>query len=468
LDNRALQLLKIPETRDKIVTTLLLLLAFRFGHQIPLPGMNPAFLEQAAQGATSSIFGLMNAFSGGAIGRTTIFALGIMPYISASIIFSMLAKVSPKIEAVAKEGASGQKKINQWTRLTTVPIAMLQSIFVYTGVFKQYPEMIADNLRPGGFGLGLLVVLALTGGCILCMWIGELITEYGLGNGASLIIMAGIIAELPASMLQLKNNPDAIQVLSLYAGVWIVTVVGIVYITKGARRIPIQYARLTRGRRVYGGQRHYLPLKINMAGVMPIIFASILFVIPGVVAKIFGWSWLENTLNDTRGFVHIALYVVLIFAFCFFWNRLMFQPEEIANNLREHGSFIPGIRPGAKTAEYLAFTLTRITLAGAAFLAVIAVLPNFFTRGEGFSGRMAYFIGGTSVLIVVGVAMDLVDKLNAQLVMRNYEGFMKQSSGNWGRGGGGGPQQPARSDKPKEGGGGEEPARSDKDKANRS
>ncbi len=436
MDNKALQLLKIPETRDKILITLGLLLVFRFGHQIPLPGMNPEFLAKAAQGAQGGIFGVMNAFSGGAIGRTTIFALGIMPYISASIIFSMLAKVSPKIEAVAKEGATGQKKINQWTRLTTVPIAMLQGIFVYTGVFKQNTELIAENLRPGGFSLGVLVVLSLTGGTILCMWLGELITEYGLGNGASLIIMAGIIAELPSSMTaQLQNNPDLIQIIGMYALIWILTVVGIVYITKGARRIPIQYARLTRGRRVYGGQRHYLPLKINMAGVMPIIFASILFVIPGVVAKIFGWSWLENTLNDQRGFVHISLYVILIFAFCFFWNRLMFQPEEIANNLREHGSFIPGIRPGAKTAEYLTFTLTRITLAGAAFLAVIAVLPNFFTRGEGFTGRMAYFIGGTSVLIVVGVAMDLVDKLNAQLTMRNYEGFMKQSGSNWGRGG---------------------------------
>ncbi|MCC6407836.1 MAG: preprotein translocase subunit SecY [Planctomycetes bacterium] len=434
MEHRALQLLKIPEVRDKIVNTLMLILAFRLGFQIPLPGMNPQFLAQAAEGMKGSLFGLMNAFSGGAIGRTTIFALGIMPYISASIIFSMLAKISPRIEAVAKEGATGQKKINQWTRLATVPIAMLQAVFVYTGVFKQFPEMIAPGVDPG-VGLFVLVVLSLTAGTVLCMWIGELITEYGLGNGASLIIMAGIIAELPASMMQITADPDWIQTLSTYVVIWIITVVVIVYITKGARRIPIQYAKLTRGRKVYGGQRHFLPLKINMAGVMPIIFASILFVIPGVLFKVFGWTTLENLMNDPRGFIHISLYIVLIFAFCFFWNRLMFQPEEIANNLREHGSFIPGIRPGQKTAEFLTYTLTRITMAGAAFLALIAVLPNLMTTSSGFHGRMAYFIGGTSVLIVVGVAMDLVDKLNAQLVMRNYEGFMKQTGSTWGRSG---------------------------------
>jgi preprotein translocase subunit SecY len=199
----------------------------------------------------------------------------------------------------------------------------------------------------------------------------------------------------------------------------------IVYITKGTRRIPIQYARLTRGRRVYGGQKHYLPLKINMAGVMPIVFASILFVLPSIVFAALKWQTLEHVFSDRQGFVHITFQIVLIFAFCFFWNRLMFQPEQIADDLRERGSFIPGIRPGAKTAEFLDHTLTRITLAGAAFLAVIAVLPGFVTASTPLTPAMAYFLGGTSVLIVVGVAMDIVDKLNAQLVMRNYEGFMK-------------------------------------------
>jgi preprotein translocase subunit SecY len=381
-----------------------------------------------------TLFGVVNAFSGGAIGQTALFSLGIMPYISASIVFSMLAKVHPRIEAIAKEGAAGQKKINQWTRYLAVPIALIQSTIIYSGLFLQNKEMIAANVQPG-IGLYLLVVLSLTAGSVLVMWLGELITEYGVGNGASLIIMAGIIAEMPTAIRRLSNDQDFYNRMVLLLGLWMLIVAVVVYISKGARRIPIQYARLTRGRRVYGGQRHYLPLKINMAGVMPIIFASILFVLPNLLFNAIGWKFGTRVIDDPTGFVHVALQVVLIFAFCFFWNRLMFQPEEIANNLREHGSFIPGIRPGAKTAEFIDFTLTRITLAGAAFLAVLAILPNFVTAQTGLQGSMAYFIGGTSILIVVGVAMDVVEKLNAQLVMRDYEGFMKGggAGGAWAR-----------------------------------
>jgi len=428
VNGRFLQLFRIPEVRDKILVTLGLLLAYRFGFQIPIPGMDARFLSQIAQGLQGQVFGVMNAFTGGAIGQTAIFSLGIMPYISASIIFSMLSKVSPKIEAVAKEGASGQKKINQWTRLATVPIAVVQATLVYTGVFLQNKEMIAPGVNTG-IGLYLLVVLSLTGGAILVMWLGELVTEYGVGNGASLIIMAGIVADMPAAIAGMIGDVDFYNRMLFLAGLWIAIVVVIVYITKGARRIPIQYARLTRGRRVYGGQKHYLPLKINMAGVMPIIFASILFVVPGVVFTALNWSEMQTMFTNPQGFVHITLYGALIFAFCFFWNRLMFNPDEIADNLREHGSFIPGIRPGAKTSEFLSQTLTRLTLSGAAFLTVIAVVPNFVTMNTGLSGSMAYFLGGTSVLIVVGVAQDMVDRLNAQLVMRNYEGFMKGGGG---------------------------------------
>jgi preprotein translocase subunit SecY len=428
-----LQLLKIPETRDKILVTFGLLLAFRFGFQVPIPGMDPRFLQSVAEGAQQSFFGLINAFSGGDIGRTSIFSLGIMPYISASIIFSMLSKVSPKIEAVAKEGAAGQKRINQWTRLAAVPIALIQAIFVYTGVFLNNPDMIDESIG-SGIGLAVIVVLSLTAGAMFCMWLGELITEYGIGNGASLIIMAGIITDIPAALIQMVDKDDFYDTIVYLVALWLGIVVVIVYITKGTRRIPIQYAKLTRGRRVYGGQRHYLPLKVNMAGVMPIIFASIIFVLPGVLFSMlnYEWSnWLAEVFSDQVGFVHIALQVVLIFSFCFFWNRLMFQPDQIADDLRERGSFIPGIRPGPKTAEFLDHTLTRITMAGAAFLAVIAVLPSFVTAKTPLTPAMAYFLGGTSVLIVVGVALDVVDKLNAQLVMRNYEGFMKSSGAGW-------------------------------------
>ena len=418
------QLLSVPETRDKIVTTLALLLAYRVGFHIPIPGTSPEFLREASSSAASTVFGVMNAFSGGAIGQTAIFSLGIMPYISASIIFSVLGKVSPAIEAIQKEGASGQKKINQWTRLSTVPICLIQALFVWFGVFTKTPGILTGGPN---LGMAVVVILALTGGAIFVMWIGELITEHGIGNGASLIIMGGIIANMPAALQRIfTTGQDFYGTTLTLVTIWVTIVVVVVYMQKGERRIPIQYARLTRGRRVYGGQKHFLPLKINMAGVMPIIFASALFMIPGVLFQVMGWSYLQNVFQTTNGFVYVALYLVLVFWFCFFWNNLMFQPTEIANNLREHGSFIPGIRPGVRTSEYIKNSLQRITLAGAAFLALIAVIPNFVTANiPELRGSLAYFLGGTSVLIVVGVAMDMVDRLNAQLVMHNYDGFMK-------------------------------------------
>jgi len=435
--NQVFQLIKIPETRQRILVTLGLLFAYRVGFHIHMPGVSHRFiLEQAQTGST--VFGLLSAFSGGSIGNTVIFALGIMPYISASIIFSVLAKVSPQIEAIQKEGATGQKKINQWTRLVTVPIALVQSTFIWFGVYQNLPGLL--SVRPSA-GYALLVILALTAGSIFVMWLGELITEYGLGNGSSLIIMAGIIAQMPGSMQHiLQQQDEPYNAILTLIGIWVTIVLLVVFVQKGERRVPIQYARLTRGRRVYGGQRHYLPLKINMAGVMPIIFASAIFIIPGVLLRLIpGTEQIVAVFQDTDGFVYVTLNVILVFFFCFFWNNLMFRPEEIADNLREHGSFIPGIRPGAKTAAYLKDILTRITLAGAAFLAFLAVLPNFITGNiPGLSGRLAYFLGGTSVLIVVGVAMDLVDRLNAQLVMRNYEGFVKgKGTGGGGLGGGG-------------------------------
>jgi len=418
LENNFLKLFQIPETRQRIFRTLALLICYRVGFQIPLPGMSAQFLQQAGD---RGVVGLLSALSGGALGQTTIFALGIMPYISASIIFSMLTKVSPALEAVAKEGAAGQKKINQWTRLATVPIALIQSLFIYLGIFRTTPEMVERSMQ-GNFALALIVISGLIAGAMIVMWIGELITEHGVGNGASLIIMAGIISTMPANFAMVSKSADFWNIVVFLMLIWIVTIFVVVYMHKGARRVPIQYARLQRGRRVYGGQRHFLPLKVNMAGVMPIIFASVLFVIPGVLFKWVGWGYMERVFLDTTGFVHTTLYLLLIFSFCFFWNRLMFQPEEIAKNLREHGSFIPGIRPGQKTAEYLSGVLTRITLAGAAFLALIAVLPSFITKDSNLTQEMQYFLGGTSVLIVVGVALELVDKLNAQLVMKAYEG----------------------------------------------
>jgi preprotein translocase subunit SecY len=423
-----LRLFSVPETRKKIFTTLMLLVAYRVGFHVPIPGMSAEFMETMSQNA---LFGLISAFSGGAIGQTVIFGLGIMPYISASIIFSMLTKVSPTLEAVQKEGAAGQKKINQWTRLAVVPIAFLQGLLIYTGVFLKQPQMVEPYMQGHPVILGLIVISTLLAGALFVMWLGELITEHGVGNGASLIIMAGIVSNIPSAMARMAGQPEFWQMVLTTIGIWVVTIFVVVFIHKGARRVPIQYARLTRGRRVYGGQRHYLPLKVNMAGVMPIIFASVLFIIPTMLFEWLGLVQLRAIFNDQTGFMYVCTYISLVFAFCFFWNRLMFQPDEIAKNLREHGSFIPGIRPGARTAEYLTNILTRITLAGAAFLALVAVYPNFVTKNTPIPNDLRYFLGGTSVLIVVGVALELVDRLNAQLVMREYDGMAGSSGPRW-------------------------------------
>ena len=433
MEGSFLNLIRVKDTRDKIVTTLLLLLAYRLGFQIPIPGMD---VSQIGASVGNQFFGMVSALTGSAIGQSTLFSLGIMPYISASIIFSMLGKISPAIEAIQKEGASGQKKINQWTRLAVVPIAILQGVFVYTGIFLRNPQMIDPAMQGHPVALGAIVIFSLLAGALLVMWIGELITEHGVGNGASLIIMAGIIATLPSAIMRIAEDSEFWQTILSLIAVWVITVFVVVYIHKGERRIPIQYARLTRGRRVYGGQRHYLPLKVNMAGVMPIIFASVLFVIPGLLFEWLGWVSLRDMFQDQTHVLHVTLYVLLVFAFCFFWNRLMFQPEEIANNLREHGAFIPGIRPGAKTSEYLSSTLTRITLAGAAFLAIIAVFPAFVTPRSLPDQSMVYFLGGTSVLIVVGVALELVDRLKAQAIMKGYKEEAGEPQGggpNWSR-----------------------------------
>lgn len=430
MQNNFFQLFKIPETRQRIVLTLLLLIVFRLGHHIPIPGMDPSFLERTQD--QGSLFGLMSAFSGGALGQATLFSLGIMPYISASIIFSMLTKISPAMERVAKEGASGQKKINQWTRLATVPIAVIQALLVYTGLFLNEPGLLTPEMQDNKVVLGIVVVFSLLAGAMICMWLGEIITEQGVGNGASLIIMAGIVAVIPSSMQILWGGSEFWQTLLFLLAIWAVTIVCVVFIHKGTRNVPIQHHRLmVRGQTVYGGQRHFLPLKINMAGVMPIIFASVIFIVPAVLFDWIGLSDLKDVFSTPTGFVHVASYAALIFFFCFFWNRLMFQPNEIADNLREQGAFVPGLRPGAKTAEYLSNVLTRITLAGAAFLTIIAVAPAFITSGTPIPNDLRYFLGGTSILIVVAVALELVDKLNAQLVMRNYEGFMKESGPNW-------------------------------------
>ncbi|HET6204583.1 MAG TPA: preprotein translocase subunit SecY [Planctomycetota bacterium] len=437
--NPVATLLRVPELRRKIWITLALLFVYRIGNQIPLPGLDLRAIEEAAakwggHGA-GNIFSMINMFSGANLGQCTLFSLGVMPYISASIMFSLLVKTVPSLEALSKEGAAGQKKINRWTRYATVPVCLFQAFFVWKGVVAN-PDLRILPPENATFGLALTVVFALTAGTVFLLWIGEQISEHGVGNGVSLVIMAGIIDRLPSALFRYwsaSQEKDAVyQTYLLLGAIWVLTVLVIVLITKGQRRVPIQQAKLTRGTRVYGGQRHYLPIKVNLAGVMPIIFASALFLVPSLFANLTGWRALEEVFRRSTGFIYLSLYVGMIFFFSFFWNTLFFQPNEIANNLKEYGSFIPGIRPGRRTAEYLEGVLVRVTLAGAAFLSAVAILPNFVTEEMTIGYDVTAFLGGTSVLIVVGVALDLVDKLNAQLLMRNYEGFLR-GGGGWTR-----------------------------------
>jgi preprotein translocase subunit SecY len=435
-------LFRIKEIRSKILITLGLLFCYRIGFAIPLPGVNiEAFLEQMGspgKGTYGRLMDLMNVLTGARIQSATIFSLGVMPYISASIIFSLMVKVVPTLEKISKEGPSGQRKITQYTRLATIPICLVQSFFVVFGTLSGGGLLYPEVQQYWGFYV-ILVMCSLTAGTLFIMWLGEQITEHGVGNGISLIIMAGIVAALRQSFLSMggqESTTDTWQMLLMFLMTWGIAVIAVVYMTKAQRRIPIQQAKQTRGRKVYGGQRHFLPLKVNQAGVMPIIFASALLMIPALIGGAVGWGWLQDTFQGGAGFWYIASYGSLIFFFSFFWVSLMFQPKEMADNLKEHGSFIPGIRPGRKTAEFLEYTMVRITLAGATFLTVIAVFPSFVRGGFGqLDTAMIYFMSGTSILIVVGVALDLVEKLNGLLIMRNYEGFMKESGGasGWGR-----------------------------------
>ena len=442
-------LFKVKEIRNKILITLGLLLVYRIGFFIPLPGVDVS--ESLQQGRNLSgvgkLFGMMNVLTGGSLQSATLFSLGVMPYISASIIFSLLAKAVPSLEKIAKEGQAGQRKINQYTRIATVGICLVQSWFVIFGALgAEGSKLLHDGVRQW-FGLYCLVVMiALTAGTMFIMWIGEQITEHGVGNGTSLIIMSGIISNLYPSLAQYfayGMDREAWQSLLVFAGAWGVVVVAVVYMTKAQRRIPIQQAKHTRGRQVYGGQRHFLPFKVNQAGVMPIIFGSTLLLIPTMLGSVTGLTWFSDTFGSQRGFWYVTSFTVLIYFFSFFWTSMMFQPNEIANNLKEGGSFIPGIRPGRSTAEYLEHTMIRITIAGATFLAIVAVAPSLFGNRSGgnMDQVLLYFMSGTSILIVVGVALDMVEKINALLVMRNYEGFMGAAapqgegsgSGGWGR-----------------------------------
>jgi preprotein translocase subunit SecY len=430
---RITNLFRVPEIRRRLWVTLLFLLAYRVGSGVPIPGLDLGVLRQMEANQGGGLAAFIDLLSAGSIFSGSLFSMGIMPYISASIIFSLLVKVVPRLEAIQKEGSAGQKRINQWTRLAAVPIAFAQALIIVNSVLGN-PAATGTTapLLPSGFGILILASLALTTGVIVLMWFGEQITEYGIGNGISLLIMAGIIARLPQNVVMMVSqnaNPVAPVLLLI---LFFIVVVVVVYITKGTRKIPVQYAKLTRGRRVYGGQRHFLPIKVNQAGVMPVIFASSLLALPMMLGAAFNWPWLKDF--GMRGsFWYTAIDVALIYFFSYFWTSLMFNPTEMSKNMKEHGSFVPGIRPGRRTAEFLDAVMRHITLAGATFLAVIAIVPQWLAQTATTNSQIAAFLGGTSILIVVSVALDLVDKLNSHLLMRNYEGFMRGGGGGTGR-----------------------------------
>jgi len=438
----------IPELRYKIFITLALLGVYRIGYYIPLPMIDQTVVAQKMADASSNsqLLGFVSMFSGGNLSQACIFAFGIMPYISASIILQLLSSgVVPALEKLRKEGASGQKKINEYTRYLTVPICVVQAILVVNSLYFEQKYLIS-GYDPLFFGISAVVIL--TAGCLFLMWLGEQIDEFGIGNGISLIIMAGIIARIPdalgtlifepgtttfrASIFTLGGAPGemSMEKLLLLAFLFVGVIVGVIAMTKAKRQIMTQSQKFTRGRRQFGGTRQGLPMKVNAAGVMPVIFASTLLIVPGFLFKMIysgtGAEW-ANTIGEmfsrNSGWFYNICYIIMIYLFTYFWVAIQFNPQEIAENLKDHGTFIPGYRPGKSTADYLEKVLLRITYVGAAFLAVIAIIPSIINSELDIDWRIAGFFGGTGLLIVISVALDLVTKINSHLVMRNYPGL---------------------------------------------
>jgi preprotein translocase subunit SecY len=416
---------KIEELRSRILVTMGLLVVFRLGAKVLLPGVDYSQVEvviKQFQDQMGNFFGFMGIVSGGAFDNMALFSLGIMPYITSSIIMSLMTKVHPALEALAKEGPSGQRKISQYTRYLTFPIALVQAIMTYNSISDPRQGLLYDYSIFGG----MVIVSALVAGSLFVMWLGEQITEFGLGNGASVLIMCGILARMPQIGMEFRErinqNPDFLTNVIVIVALYIVVIFAIVYITQSQRRIPIQHAKHFRGRRVMMGQRNYLPLKLNTAGVMPVIFASSLMTIPYLLGSIPWLSGIQNEFTPGR-FVYVLFYVVCIFFFSYFWTYLFMQPNEMANNLKEYGSFIPGIRPGENTASYINYILARLTLCGAFFLCVIALVPDIVAFFLGMDRFLVAFLGGTGILIVVGVCLDILQKTESYLLLHHYGGI---------------------------------------------
>jgi preprotein translocase subunit SecY len=437
--------LRTVDLRRKILFTLGIVILYRVGAMIPSPGVNyPNVQEcvaQATGGESAQLYSLINLFSGGALLQMSVFALGVMPYITASIIVQLLGVVIPRFEQLRKEGQSGQAKLTQYTRYLAIALSILQATsFVALAANGQLlPSCTLDIIQGQSEGLNIfplvVMVLVMTAGAALVMWMGELVTERGIGNGMSLLIFASIASRIPTEGKTILDSRGG-MVFSLVCVAALIIIIGVVFVEQGQRRIPVQYAKRMVGRKMYGGTSTYLPLKVNQAGVIPVIFASSLIYIPHLITQLIqsgsanpgtGWwqTFVANYLTDPSSPVYIAIYFGLIVFFTYFYVSITFNPEERADEMKKYGGFIPGIRPGQPTADYLKYVLSRITLPGSIYLGVIAVLPNLFLEIGNTGAVQNLPFGGTAVLIMIGVGLDTVKQIESQLMQRNYEGFLK-------------------------------------------
>ena len=420
---------KIPELRKRLLYTAALLAVYRIGVHVPTPGIDGAALKSFFDSMAGTIFGVFNMFTGGALERLSVFALGIMPYISASIILQLLTVVIPHLEELKKEGEQGQKKITQYTRYGTVLLSVIQGFGIAVGLESMHSPTGSAVVFNPGWDFRLMTVITLTAGTSFIMWLGEQITERGIGNGISLIIFAGIVARLPGAIgntFRLVHQDEmSIFMLLILIALMFVVVGFIIYVEQGQRRIPVQYAKRVVGRRMYGGQSTHLPLKINTSGVIPPIFASSIIMFPATIAQFANVPWLKNiaTAMQPGGIYYNLLYIGFIVFFCYFYTAVTFNPVDVADNMKKQGGFIPGIRPGKRTADYIDRVLTRITLGGAVYVSAVCVLPTVLIK----KFNVPFYFGGTALLIVVGVAIDTVAQIESHMLTRHYEGFLKRS-----------------------------------------
>ena len=419
---------KIPELKRRVFLTLGLLAVYRVGVHVPAPGIDAVALASFFARAKGTILGLFDMFSGGALERLSVFALGIMPYISASIILQLLTVVIPHLERLSKEGEQGRKKITQYTRYGTVVLSIIQGFGISVGLESMTSPGGAPVVISPGWEFRIMTVITLTAGTAFIMWLGEQITERGIGNGISLIIFAGIVARMPQAVGNtfrlLSTGEMGIFIILILIAFMVVVVGFIIFVEQGQRRIPVQYAKRVVGRKMYGGQSTHLPLKINTAGVIPAIFASSIIMFPATVASFIKVPWMQGVAAAMRpgNAIYELLYIGFIFFFCYFYTAVTFNPVDVADNMKKHGGYIPGIRPGKRTADYIDRVLTRITLGGAIYVSAVCVLPSILISRF----NVPFYFGGTALLIVVGVAIDTVAQIESHMLTRHYEGFLKK------------------------------------------